>query len=33
MTWKQKALAIAMACSTLALVAVAAGADWFGRDW
>ncbi len=34
MTWKTRMLAFAMAASTLAVLALASGADWFGgRDW
>ena len=33
MTWKTRFLALAMAASTLAVLALASGADWFGRDW
>ena len=33
-TWKTRMLAFAMAASTLAVLDLASGADWFGgRDW
>jgi hypothetical protein len=30
MTWKTRILALAMAVSTLAVLALAGGADWYG---
>jgi hypothetical protein len=33
MTWKTKLYALAIVVSTFAVIALAAGADYFGQDW
>jgi hypothetical protein len=33
MTWKSKIFTLAMVVGTLTALAMASGADFFGRDW